>query len=163
MLGITASGSTPFVFGGLQKANELGAITGLISCNDVKKDAFIDYIIPLIVGPEVITGSTRMKAGTATKIVLNMISTISMIKLNKTYGNIMVDLNACNEKLWDRGTRIIMHFTDLKYDKAHRLLKSSYGEVKPALVMEKLNINFKDAKNKLRDNDGSLFKVLNDE
>lgn len=163
ILGISAAGTAPYVLSALKTAKLKNVKTGLLVCNNLEKNGFIDHQIVVLVGSEIITGSTRMKAGTATKMVLNMITTASMIKLNKTYGNIMVDLNACNEKLWDRGTRIIMHFTDLKYDKAHRLLKSSYGEVKPALVMEKLNINFKDAKNKLRDNDGSLFKVLNDE
>jgi len=160
VLGITASGSTPFVFGGLKKANELGAITGIISCNHIKQDAFIDYMIPLIVGPEVITGSTRMKAGTATKIVLNMISTISMIKLNKTFDNLMVDLKATNRKLWDRGTRIVAKLTNLEYDNALKILESAHGEVKVAIVMHKLSISYNKAKDRLKNNQSSLRSIL---
>ena len=101
-----------------------------------------------------------MKAGTATKMVLNMITTTAMIKLNKTLGNVMVDLNACNEKLWDRGTRIIMHFTDLEYNDALELLKSANGKVKSALVMQKLNTTLDYAEQKLFENNGALRSIL---
>ena len=111
-------------------------------------------------GPEVITGSTRMKAGTATKLVLNMITTTLMIKLNKTFGNLMVDLKASNQKLWDRGARLVSHLADLKYDDALELLKSVEGEVKTAVVMSKLNIDKKDARNQIRKQQGSLRKTL---
>ena len=89
-----------------------------------------------------------------------MISTTAMVKLNKTYGNVMVDLNACNDKLWDRGSRIIMHFTDLNLENSMALLKSAKGEVKTALIMKKLNMNFEDAKNILNQNDGAISKIL---
>ena len=160
VLGITASSSTPFVLGALEKAKEIGAMTGLLLCNDSPKLEFADHIISVIVGPEVITASTRMKAGTATKMVLNMITTTLMIKLNKTYGNLMVDLKASNDKLWDRGTRIIQHLTELNYDDALNLLQSAEGEVKTAVVMEKLKVDVEDARELLSDKNGSLRKVL---
>ena len=163
VLGITASSSTPFVLGALEQAKEIGALTGLIICNKPPQLEYVDHMISLIVGPEVITGSTRMKAGTATKMVLNMISTTLMIKLNKTYGNLMVDLKASNEKLWDRGTRIIQHLTDLSYDDSLKLLQSADGEVKTAIVMEKLKMEAGDTREKLNENKGSLRKVLDGE
>ena len=163
VLGITASSTTPFVLGALEKAKEFGAMTGLLLCNNPPKLEYVDHIIPIIVGPEVISGSTRMKAGTATKMVLNMITTTLMIKLNKTYGNLMVDLKASNEKLWDRGTRIIQHLTDLSYDDSLKLLQSADGEVKTAIVMEKLKMEAGDTRQKLNENKGSLRKVLDGE
>ena len=163
VLGITASSTTPFVLGALEKAKEFGAMTGLLLCNNPPKLEYVDHIIPIIVGPEVISGSTRMKAGTATKLVLNMITTTLMIKLNKTYGNLMVDLKASNEKLWDRGTRIIQHLTDLSYDDSLKLLQSADGEVKTAIVMEKLKMKAGDTREKLNENKGSLRKVLDGE
>ena len=163
VLGITASSTTPFVLGALEKAKEYGAMTGLLLCNKPPKLEYVDHIISIIVGPEVISGSTRMKAGTATKMVLNMITTTLMIKLNKTYGNLMVDLKASNEKLWDRGTRIIQHLTDLSYDDSLKLLQSADGEVKTAIVMEKLKMEAGDTREKLNENKGSLRKVLDGE
>ena len=163
VLGITASSTTPFVLGALEKAKEFGAMTGLLLCNNPAKLEYVDHIISIIVGPEVITGSTRMKAGTAAKMVLNMITTALMIKLNKTYGNLMVDLKASNEKLWDRGTRIIQHLTDLSYDDSLKLLQSADGEVKTAIVMEKLKMEAGDTREKLNENNGSLRKVLDGE
>ena len=160
VLGITASSSTPYVLGALEKAKEIGAMTGLLLCNNPPKLEYVDHIISVIVGPEVITGSTRMKAGTATKMVLNMITTTLMIKLNKTYGNLMVDLKASNDKLWDRGTRIIEHLTDLNYDEALNILKSADGEVKTAVVMEKLKVEVETARYRLRNHKGSLKDVF---
>jgi N-acetylmuramic acid 6-phosphate etherase len=160
ILGITASSSTPFVLGALEKAKEIGAITGLLICNNPPVLEYVDHIISIIVGPEVITGSTRMKAGTATKMTLNMITTTLMIKLNKTYGNLMVDLKASNQKLWDRGTRIIEHLTELNYDDARKLLQSANGEVKTALVMGKLKVGAGNARNLLSEKRGSLLDVI---
>jgi len=162
ILGISASGTAPYVLSALNQSKINGAITGLFVCNNSKKLNFIDHLIKVIVGPEVVTGSTRMKAGTATKMVLNMITTATMIKLNKTFGNVMIDLNASNEKLWDRGTRIIMHFTNLNHESALALLKSANGEVKTAIVMQKLNKNFDDAKTILEENDGSLITIISE-
>ena len=159
-MGISASSTTPYVLGALEKAKEIGAITGLLLCNNTPKLEYVDYVIPVIVGPEVITGSTRMKAGTATKMVLNMITTTLMIKLNKTYGNLMVDLKASNDKLWDRGTRIIEHLTDLNYDEALNILKSADGEVKTAVVMEKLKVGVEVARDRLKNHKGSLKDVF---
>jgi len=162
ILGITASGTAPYVLSALKQSKINGAITGLFVCNNSEKLTFIDHLIKVIVGPEVVTGSTRMKAGTATKMVLNMITTTAMIKLNKTFGNVMVDLNASNDKLWDRGTRIIMHFTRLNHESALELLKNANGEVKTAIVMEKLKLSFEDAKNRLVDNDGALINIISE-
>jgi N-acetylmuramic acid 6-phosphate etherase len=160
VFGITASSTTPFVLGALEKAKTLNALTGLLTCNDHFDLSFIDYVISVVVGPEVITGSTRMKAGTATKMVLNMITTVSMIKLNKTYGNLMVDLKSSNEKLQDRGVRIIMHLTGLDHENAMKLLKSADDEVKTAVLMEKLQIEKRKAREILENNLGSLRNSL---
>ena len=162
VLGITASSSTPFVLGALEQAKEIGALTGLIICNKPPQLDYVDHMISLIVGPEVITGSTRMKAGTATKLALNMITTTLMIKLNKTYGNLMVDLKASNKKLWDRGTRIISHLTRLDYDHSLQLLQSAKGEVKTAIVMNKKNCTYEDGIQLLKNVRGSLTKALSE-
>jgi len=160
VLGISANGDAPFIRSALEEAKKRGAITGLLMCNiPIKKD-YIDYVISVIVGPEVITGSTRMKAGTATKFVLNMITTTAMIKLNKTYGNLMVDLTACNDKLWDRGARIVSKITNLNYDDSLQLLKEADGEVKTAIVMDENNCSKSEAKDKLDSMNGSLSEVL---
>ena len=160
VLGITASSSTPFVLGALEEAKKRGALTGLIICNKQPHLEYVDHMISLIVGPEVITGSTRMKAGTATKLVLNMITTTLMIKLNKTYGNLMVDLKASNKKLWDRGTRIIVHLTGLDYEDSLQLLKSANGEVKTAIIMKKKNCTYEEGVQLLQNVSGSLKNAL---
>ena len=160
VLGITASSSTPFVLGALEEAKKIGALTGLIICNKLPHLEYVDHMISLIVGPEVITGSTRMKAGTATKLVLNMITTTLMIKLNKTYGNLMVDLKASNKKLWDRGTRIIVHLTGLDYEDSLQLLKSANGEVKTAIIMKKKNCTYEEGVQLLQNVSGSLKNAL---
>jgi N-acetylmuramic acid 6-phosphate etherase len=160
VLGISANGDAPFIHSALEEAKKRGAITGLLMCNTPIKKDYIDYVISVIVGPEVITGSTRMKAGTATKFVLNMITTTAMIKLNKTYGNLMVDLTACNDKLWDRGARIVSQITDLDYDDSVQLLKEADGEVKTAIVMDENNCSKSEAKDKLDSMNGSLSQVL---
>mgnify|MGYP001075058568 CR=1 FL=1 len=160
VVGITASSSTPFVLGALEQAKKIGALTGLIICNKPPHLEYINHMISLIVGPEVITGSTRMKAGTATKLVLNMITTTLMIKLNKTYGNLMVDLKASNKKLWDRGTRIIVHLTGLDYEDSLQLLKSANGEVKTAIIMKKKNCTYEEGVQLLQNVSGSLKNAL---
>jgi len=121
----------------------------------------VDVIINAVTGPEVVTGSTRMKAGTATKLILNMISTATMIKLGKVYGNLMVDLMAVNDKLVDRGTRIIEQLTDLDYDGAQLKLFEAEKSVKTAIVMEKLNCTLNEAREKL-DNAGGFLRNLID-
>ena len=161
VLGIATGATTPFVHGALAYARKVGAGTGFLVCTS--EDAIrghADVIIPVVVGPEVVTGSTRMKAGTATKLVLNMITTTAMVKLNKTYGNLMVDLKALNTKLWDRGARIISEVARLTYEEALDVLKQSDGEVKTALVMAQRGLSAEESRSRLKDQDGSLRRVL---
>lgn len=133
LVGIAASGKTPYVVGGLKKANEHGITTGCIVCNTESPIASVaKYPIEVIVGPEYVTGSTRMKAGTAQKLVLNMISTSVMIKLGRVKGNKMVDMQLTNTKLVNRGTRMIMDDTGLDEDSAAKLLEK-YGSVRKAV------------------------------
>lgn len=136
VVGISASGVTPYVRGALRAARTLDAATIAIICTKVEDlDFEVDVLIPVITGPEVLTGSTRMKAGTAQKLVLNMISTASMVKLGKAYDNLMVDLNATNKKLRNRAIRIISMATGLDLDESARLFEESGANVKVALVM----------------------------
>jgi len=161
VLGIATGATTPFVHGALAYARKVGAGTGFLVCTS--EDAIhghADVIIPVVVGPEVVTGSTRMKAGTATKLVLNMITTTAMVKLNKTYGNLMVDLKALNAKLWDRGARIMSEVARLTYEEALDVLKQADGEVKTALVMAQRGLSAEDSRSRLKDQDGSLRRVL---
>lgn len=141
LVGIAASGTTPFVRGALARARERGARTALVACTPVDA-AFgdtLDALIVAVAGPEVVTGSTRLKAGTATKMILNMITTGAMIRVGKTYGNLMVDLRATNVKLKDRSERILSALTGASRDEARTLLEASGGSVKTALVMHRLN------------------------
>jgi len=163
VLGITTSGMAAYVMGALEQAKEIGASTGLLICNESKDREYIDTVIKVIVGPEIVTGSTRMKAGTATKLVINMITTTAMIRINKTYGNLMVDLMALNKKLWDRGARIVKHCTNIEYDKSLEILKKAEGKVKTALVMGSLNISYEDATKRLEKVSGNLRDVLEKE
>ena len=161
VLGIATGATTPFVHGALAYARKVGAGTGFLVCTS--EDAIrghADVIIPVVVGPEVVTGSTRMKAGTATKLVLNMITTTAMVQLNKTYGNLMVDLKALNAKLWDRGARIISEVARLTYEEALDVLKQADGEVKTALVMAQRGLSAEESRSRLKDQDGSLRRVL---
>jgi len=140
LVGISCSGAANYVVSALDHAKANGAKTVYLVTNpDPFKITEVDVIINAVTGPEVVTGSTRMKAGTATKLILNMISTATMIKLGKVYGNLMVDLMAVNDKLVDRGTRIIEQLTDLDYDGAQLKLFEAEKSVKTAIVMEKLN------------------------
>jgi N-acetylmuramic acid 6-phosphate etherase len=135
--GIAASGSTPYVHGALERARERGARTGFLLCTppaDWMLETY-DVVIAPLPGPEVVTGSTRMKAGTATKLVLNTITTGAMIRTGKVFGNLMVDLRATNEKLRDRSERILMETLDLERDAARGLLARAGGSVKTAMVM----------------------------
>ncbi|MCH2230254.1 MAG: N-acetylmuramic acid 6-phosphate etherase [Crocinitomicaceae bacterium] len=133
IIGIAASGSTPYVIGGLKKANKSGLLTGSITCNPnnpIEKES--SYPMTVIVGPEFVTGSTRMKAGTAQKLVLNMISTSLMIKLGHVKGNQMVDMQLSNNKLVDRGAKMIQESLSINYNQAKALLKK-YGSVRKAI------------------------------
>ena len=136
VVGLAACGMTPFVHGALRRARRIGAATILVTCApEAIGHIPADIIINPVAGPEVITGSTRMKAGTATKLVLNTLTTGAMIRLGKVYGNLMVDLRAVNEKLRDRSVRIVMEMTNLSRPQAHRLLDRAEGKVKAAIVM----------------------------
>ncbi|MBW6457997.1 MAG: N-acetylmuramic acid 6-phosphate etherase [FCB group bacterium] len=163
LLGITTSGMAAYVHAALKRAKEIGATTGLLVCNNFEKTPDIDILIKAVVGPEIITGSTRLKAGTATKLILNMITTTAMVKLNKTYGNLMVDLMTTNKKLWDRGARIIRHCTGTDYDLAMKTLVRAGGSVKTALVMVLLEIDVDEARKRLAAHDGALRRVLDEE
>jgi N-acetylmuramic acid 6-phosphate etherase len=139
VIGITASGSTPYVIGGLRDCKENGISTGCITCNPGSELASLaNYPIEVVTGPEFVTGSTRMKAGTAQKLVLNMISTSVMIKLGRVEDNRMVDMQLSNDKLVDRGTKMVMHATDLDYEKAKEILLLS-GSVRNAVNAIKQN------------------------
>lgn len=133
VIGIAASGTTPYVIGGLKDANSRGLLTGCITCNPGAPITEVcDHPLVAATGPEFVTGSTRMKAGTAQKLILNMISTAVMIKLGRVVGNRMVDMQLSNHKLVDRGTRMVMESTQLEYHKAQQLLKE-YGSVRKAI------------------------------
>lgn len=135
VIGIAASGRTPYVIGGLEYAKKIGAETGAISNNkNTKISAIADYAVEVITGPEILTGSTRLKAATAQKTILNMISTISMVKIGKSYENLMVDVVATNEKLVDRVKRIIVEATGIEYEEATKVFEEA-GSVKLAIVM----------------------------
>jgi len=136
VVGLAACGMTPFVHGALKKARRIGAATIFVTCApEAVAHIPAEIIINPVVGPEVVTGSTRMKAGTATKLVLNTLTTGVMIRLGKVYGNLMVDLKATNEKLRDRSVRIVMDMTNLSRPGARRLLARAQGKVKAAIVM----------------------------
>ena len=154
VVGIAASGRTPYVIGGLNYAKELGAKTGSLSNNENTKISEIaDYPIEVITGPEVLAGSTRLKAGTAQKIVLNMITTISMVKIGKAYENLMVDVLATNEKLVDRAKRIIVEATGVDYEEAEKVFDEA-GSVKLAIVMILSGASKEDSKAALEETDG---------
>jgi N-acetylmuramic acid 6-phosphate etherase len=136
VVGLAACGMTPFVHGALKQGRRIGAATIFVTCApEAVRHVPAQIVINPVVGPEVVTGSTRMKAGTATKLVLNMLTTAAMIRLGKVYGNLMVDLKATNEKLRDRSVRIVMELTDLSRPHAVRLLARGQGKVKAAIVM----------------------------
>jgi N-acetylmuramic acid 6-phosphate etherase len=157
VVGIAACGLTPFVRAALKK----GAGTIFITCApEATKDIPAKIIINPVVGPEVITGSTRMKAGTATKLVLNTITTTAMIKIGKVYGNLMVDLKATNNKLRDRSIRIVSEMTGLSRTKAANLLKEAKGKVKAAIVMHFRKVNLKQAEDILDNCGQSLRKAI---
>ena len=162
VLGIATSGTTPYVHGALDRARELGARTGFLLCTYPSPElvAKHDVVIAPLVGPEVITGSTRMKAGTATKLVLNTITTGAMVRLGKVYGNLMVDLQVTCEKLRDRGERILESMLGLERPAAAELLERAGGHVKTALVMGRLGVNREVAARRLDDADGVVARVV---
>lgn len=164
VLGIATSGTTPFVHGALARARERGARTGFLLCTEPPPELKErhDVVIAPLVGPEVITGSTRMKAGTATKLVLNTISTGAMIRTGKVWGNLMVDLQVTCQKLQDRGERILMELLELEREDARELLERADGHVKTALVMGREGVDRQKARGLLEDAEGHLGRVLGD-
>ena len=162
IIGITAGGTTPYVHGALQAAKERGAASILIACvpeTQVPSNADID--IRFLVGPEILAGSTRLKAGTVTKMALNIISTGVMVKLGKVYGNRMVDVSVTNSKLLDRSLRIIQDLTDLSREEAHQLLEDSEKQVKLALLRHWAGLKKEEGKTLLEQNQGNLRAALN--
>ncbi|OQY06132.1 MAG: N-acetylmuramic acid 6-phosphate etherase, partial [Planctomycetales bacterium 4572_13] len=163
VVGIAACGLTPFVHGAMSYAQELDAGTVFITCApEAVRHIPAQIVINPIVGPEVITGSTRMKAGTATKLVLNTLTTATMIKLGKVYGNLMVDLNASNDKLKDRSLRILSKLTHLNRDHAESLLVRADGQLKAAIVMHFRKTDLKAAQKILKQNHDSLRNAIKD-
>ena len=164
VVGITASGTTPYVQAALQRARHLGARTVSLSCSmpapELSEES--DVVIYLPVGPEVVTGSTRMKAGTATKLVLNTLSTGAMIRIGKVYGNLMVDLQAWSDKLVDRGERIVMEATGADRARARQAIEDAGGAVKTAIVMVKRSVDRDGAEALLAEHDGRLRPIIGD-
>lgn len=162
VLGIAASGTTPFVHGALARARERGARTGFLLCTYPSEELLQthDVVIAPLVGPEVITGSTRMKAGTATKMVLNMVSTGAMVRTGKVYGNLMVDLQVTCQKLQDRGERILVETLGVAREEATRLLDASGGHVKTAIVMSRLGLDAEAARKRLEKAGGSIAVLI---
>jgi N-acetylmuramic acid 6-phosphate etherase len=162
--GIAASGTTPFVRAALSRAQTLGARSVLVTCADPPAllQETCDVCIVVKVGPEVVTGSTRMKAGSATKLVLNTLTTGAMIRIGKTYGNLMVDLRAWNDKLIDRSQRIVMETTGLPRDEARAVLDAAGGRVKTAIVMARRGVSGDEADRLLGEHQGRLRTIVGD-
>ncbi len=161
LVGLSASGRTPYVVSALKYAKSLGAVTGSVSCNiNSEMAAIADYGIDISPGPEILSGSTRLKSGTAQKMVLNMISTASMVGIGKAYENLMVDVQPTNLKLIERSKRIIMEATDCSYELAEEKLKESDDNVKIAIVMILTNSSKEEATGKLKNANGFISKTL---
>lgn len=161
VVGIAASGRTPYVIGGLKYAAEIGAQTVTIACNkDSEISKYSEIAIEIDAGPEVLTGSTRLKAGTAQKLILNMLSTASMIGVGKVYQNLMVDVQPTNEKLEERSKRIIMEATDCSYEEAAKTFEASGKKVKRSIVMILTGVDRKEAEEKLTQAKGFIHQTL---
>ena len=164
VIGVSASGMTPFVRGGLTRARKAGAKIIFVTCwPGSELQNFVDLQIAPAVGPEIIAGSTRLKAGTATKMVLNMLTTISMIKVGKTYGNLMVDVRSGSEKLKDRARRILVIVTGISYDEADALLRRAKWNVKAAIVMQKANLTLPQALKRLKKSDDQVRDAIGED
>ena len=164
VIGVSASGMTPFVRGALTRARKAGGKIIFVTCwPGSELQNFVDLQIAPSVGPELIAGSTRLKAGTATKMVLNMLTTIAMIKVGKTYGNLMVDVQTGSEKLKDRARRIISIVTALDYDEADSLLRRAKWNVKAAIVMQKAGLTLPQALTRLRKADDSIREAIGED
>lgn len=162
VVGVAASGTTPYVHGALHRARELGARTAIVTCTAPPASLLpaCDVAIVTVVGAEVVTGSTRLKAGTATKLVLNSITTGAMILLGKTYGNLMVDMRASNAKLADRAERIVMEVTGAARERARQLLADAGGVVKTAIVMQMASVDRDTAERRLAEAGGMIRRVI---
>ncbi len=161
LVGIAASGRTPYVLGAIRLAKDLGAVTIGISCTpDSELSRAVDIPIEPLSGPEIVAGSTRLKAGTATKLVLNMLTTGAMIRRGFVYGNLMVNVQPRNEKLVDRACRIIRAVADVSQEEAVRLLEASGKDVKTAIVMSRLHLDKSAAEDRLQESGGMLRKAL---
>jgi N-acetylmuramic acid 6-phosphate etherase len=161
VMGIAAGGTTPFVRGALVQAKELGAKTIFLCCVEKNPgEPEVDVVIRPLTGPEVLTGSTRLKAGTATKLVLNQITTLAMVRMGKVYQNLMVDLKATNAKLRDRAVRIVAMITGVSREEAAGLLQLADGEVKTAIVMKARDVGADGARKLLADGNGKLREAL---
>src|SRR6188474_585006 len=164
VIGVSASGMTPFVRGALTRARKAGAKIIFVTCwPGSELQNFVDLQIAPAVGPEIIAGSTRLKAGTATKMVLNMLTTISMVRVGKTYGNLMVDVRTGSEKLKDRARRIVTLVTGAAPDEAEALLKRAKWNVKAAIVMRKAGVTYLQALRRLRAADDSIRTALGED
>jgi N-acetylmuramic acid 6-phosphate etherase len=164
VIGVSASGITPFVRGALTRARKAGAKIIFVTCwPGSELQTFVDLLIAPAVGPEIIAGSTRLKAGTATKMVLNMLTTISMIKWGKTYGNLMVDVRTGSEKLKDRAKRILGVVTGLEPEEAESLLKRARWNVKAAIVMQKAGLTLPQAMKRLRQADNLVREAIGED
>lgn len=161
LVGVAASGRTPYVLGGLGYASELGAPTAAVVCNPASPMAAVAGIaIEIVTGPEVLTGSTRLRAGTATKLVLNMLSTSAMVKLGKVYGNLMVDVQPTNAKLRQRAIRIVTEITGVSDSEAEMLLQKAGWQVKTAVVMGLSGIDAHTAQQRLAQSHGHVRAAL---
>ena len=161
IVGLAASGRTPYVIGGLEYANKIGALTVSITCNANSEVAKVSKVsIAPVVGAEVVTGSTRMKAGTAQKLVLNMLSTGTMIKLGKVYGNLMVDVRATNKKLVERAKKIVCEATGVDREVAEKVLKETNYDVKLSILMILTGLDINEAKEILTQNKGYIAKAM---
>lgn len=161
VVGIAASGRTPYVTGALTYAKEIGAATIALSCNsNATISKYADHAIEVVVGPEVLTGSTRLKAATAQKMILNMFTTVSMIKMGKAYENLMVDLNPSNEKLVERARNMLMAITGRKYEEAAAALNETNLKVKPAIVMLGADVSYEAAMEAIAQSDGFVRKAI---
>jgi N-acetylmuramic acid 6-phosphate etherase len=164
VIGVSASGMTPFVRGALTRARRAGSKIIFITCDPrTELQTFVDLTIAPAVGPEVIAGSTRLKAGTATKMVLNMLTTAAMVRIGKTYGNLMVDVQMGSEKLRDRARRIITIVTGLEYEEADKLLRRAHWNVKAAIVMQKAGLTLPQALKRLRHADNSVREAIGED
>lgn len=164
VIGVSASGITPFVRGGLTRGRKAGAKIIFVTCwPGSELQTFVDLIIAPSVGPEIIAGSTRLKAGTATKMVLNMLTTVAMIKWGKTYGNLMVDVRTGSEKLKDRAKRILGVVTGLEPEAAEAVLKRAKWNVKAAIVMQKADLTLPQAMKRLRKADNSVREAIGED